>query len=96
MTSLFKQRKPRGYHHQMIYSDERRERLKAMEEKARQDLGISPTREVKPEDFRGAFSRNSHLRKKNGASLLGSMPTVIMVMLILALFLLMLYLAHNP
>lgn len=96
MISLFKQRKPRPYYHRPIYSDERQERLKAMEEKARQELGMTPPREVKPEDFRGAFSTGSRIRKRNNtASLLGSMPTTIMIVLIAALLLLMLYLSHN-
>lgn len=95
MTSLFRQRKPRGYHHQMIYSDERRERLKAMEEQARQELGMSKPSEVKPEDFRGAFSQSSSQRRRNNsASLLGSMPTAIMIVLIAALLLLLPYLAE--
>lgn len=96
MTWPFTQRKPRGYHHQMIYSDERKERLKTMEEQARQDLGMSKPREIEPEDFRGTFSRNSRIRqKKNAASLLGSMPTAIMIVLIAALLLLMFYMAQN-
>lgn len=96
MISLFKQRKPRGYHHNPIYSDERRDRLKAMEEKARADLGLASSSEVKPEDIRGTFSRNNRYRqKKNGGSLLGSMPTAIMIVLIAALLLLLFYLAHS-
>lgn len=96
MISLFKQRKPRPYYHRPIYSDERKDRLKTMEEKARQELGMTPPREVKPEDFRGVFSTGSRYRqKKNAASLLGSMPTTIMIVLIAALLLFMLYLSHN-
>lgn len=96
MISLFRQRKPRGYHHQMIYSDERRERLKSMEEQARQDLGMSKPREAKPEDFHGTFSRNSRTRRKRNANtLLGEMPTTIMIVLIAALLLLIFYLSHS-
>lgn len=95
MSSLFRQRKPRGYHHQMIYSDERKDRLKSMEEQARKDLGMSQPNEVRPEDFRGAFSSRSHIRReKNATSLLGSMPNAIMIVLIVALLLFLLYLAN--
>ena len=37
---IFKQRKPRGFQHQYIYVDERRERLKEMEERAKRELGM--------------------------------------------------------
>lgn len=95
MISFFKQRKPRPYFHKPIYSDERKQRLMAMEEKAKVELGMETPHEVKPEDFRGAFSHQSNMRRrKNGASLLGSMPTAIMVVLIASLFLLMLYLMN--
>ena len=33
-------RKPRGFNHQYIYVDERKEKLAKMEEKAKRDLGI--------------------------------------------------------
>jgi len=96
MISLFRQRKPRPYYHRSIYSDERKDRLKAMEKKAREELGMSQPREVKPEDFRGTFSAGSRYRqKKNSASLLGSMPTAIMILQIAALLLFMLYLSRS-
>ena len=34
---LFSTRKPRGYHHQYIYYDERKEKLKRIEEKAKRE-----------------------------------------------------------
>ncbi len=36
MNILFQTRKPRRFHHEMIYVDERKERLKLLEERARQ------------------------------------------------------------
>ena len=35
-------RKPRGFNHQYIYVDERKEKLAKMEEKAKRDLGMLP------------------------------------------------------
>ena len=36
-------RKPRGFNHQYIYVDERKEKLAKMEEKAKRDLGMHST-----------------------------------------------------
>lgn len=63
---FFKQRKPRGFSHQYIYVDERRERLKAMEERARRELGMVPEAEKTTEDrIRGKFvEQTSHLKRQ--------------------------------
>ena len=39
---MFNVRKPRGFNHQYIYVDERKEKLAKMEEDAKRDLGILP------------------------------------------------------
>lgn len=63
---FFKQRKPRGFSHQYIYVDERRERLKAMEERARRELGMVPEAEETTEErIRGKFvEQTSHLKRQ--------------------------------
>lgn len=63
---FFKQRKPRGFSHQYIYVDERRERLKAMEERARRELGMVPeTEKTTEERIRGKFvEQTSHLKRQ--------------------------------
>ena len=38
MNILFQTRKPRRFHHEMIYVDERKERLKLLEERAREGI----------------------------------------------------------
>jgi len=40
MNILFQTRKPRRFHHEMIYVDERKERMKMLEERAQQQLGL--------------------------------------------------------
>ena len=40
MNILFQTRKPRRFHHEMIYVDERKERMKMLEERARQQLNL--------------------------------------------------------
>lgn len=39
-------RKPRGFNHQYIYVDERKEKLAKMEENAKRDLGMLPERNL--------------------------------------------------
>lgn len=63
--ALFKTRMPRGYHHSYIYIDERKEKLKALEEKAKRELGMLPPKEFDPEAIRGTFVRGTkHLRRR--------------------------------
>ena len=52
---MFNVRKPRGFNHQYIYVDERKEKLTKMEEDAKRDLGMLPEKEFSPEDIRGKF-----------------------------------------
>ena len=40
--AMFKMRKPRGFDLQYIYVDERKEKLKKMEESAKRELGMLP------------------------------------------------------
>lgn len=63
---FFNQRKPRGFSHQYIYVDERRERLKAMEERARRELGLIPEpKKTTEERIRGKFvEQTSHLKRQ--------------------------------
>ena len=39
-------RKPRGFNHQYIYVDERKEKLAKMEENAKRDLGMLPEKDL--------------------------------------------------
>ena len=55
---MFNVRKPRGFNHQYIYVDERKEKLAKMEEDAKRDLGILPEKEFSPEDIRGKFKES--------------------------------------
>ncbi len=58
-------RKPRGFNHQYIYVDERKEKLAKMEENAKRDLGMLPEKEFNPEDIRGKFIEGNYpLEKK--------------------------------
>ena len=54
---MFNVRKPRGFNHQYIYVDERKEKLAKMEEDAKRDLGILPEKEFSPEYSREVYRR---------------------------------------
>lgn len=62
---MFTMRKPRGFNHQYIYVDERKEKLAKMKEDAKRDLGMSPEKEFSPEDIRGKFVEGTtHLKRR--------------------------------
>lgn len=62
---MFKPTKPRRFNHQCIYYNERKEKLKDMEEKAKRDLGMLPEKEFNPEDIRGKFIEGTtHLKRR--------------------------------
>jgi len=75
-------RKPRGFNHQYIYVNERKEKLDKMEEKAKRELGMLPEKEFSPEDIRGNLKR----RKASGRK-----PVSFGIILIIIAFLLYLW-----
>ena len=70
---LFTQKKPRGFQHQWIYIDERKEKLQKIEEKAKRDLGILPPEKVSYADrIRGSFVESTtHLKRRKGRKTMG-------------------------
>ena len=58
-------RKPRGFNHQYIYVDERKEKLAKMEEKARRDLGMLPEKEFNPESIADKLFHSFKKKKVN-------------------------------
>lgn len=86
---MFKMRKPRKYNPQFIYYDERKERLKKMEEDAKRDLGMLPPKEFSPEDIRGKFvEASTHLKRRKNKR---RKPMHIGVLIIIILILLYLW-----
>lgn len=62
---MFTVNKPRGFQHNYIYYDPRKEKLKKIEEKAKRELGLLPPKEFSPEDIRGKFvGATSHLKRR--------------------------------
>jgi hypothetical protein len=48
-------KKPRPFNHRPIYTSERRERLAAIEQRARHELGLDAATSYNPENLRGVF-----------------------------------------
>ena len=87
---MFGIRKPRGFNHQYIYVDERKEKLTKMEEGAKRDLGMLPEKEFSPEDIKGKFvEATTHLKRRKQS---GRKP--IHVGLIIIIIALLIYLWH--
>ena len=91
---MFSIREPRRIEHKYIYYDERKEKLKKIEEKAKVELGMSEET-FDPESIRGKFIEGTkHLkrRKQSGSK---SIPFPVAIMLIAALLLLLFYLRRG-
>lgn len=90
---IFKQRSPRGFQHQYIYVDERKERLKEIEERAKRDLGMMPPKEATAEErIRGKIvEQTTHLKRKqeNDAPIPTKRLILILALLIMILFVLL-------
>src|SRR5574344_1227566 len=62
---MFTVRKPRGFNHNYIYYDARKEKIQQIEEKAKRELGLLPPKEFTPEDIRGKFiEATTHVRRR--------------------------------
>ncbi len=87
---IFKQRKPRGFQHQYIYVDERKERLREMEERAKRELGMLAEKTPTTEDrIRGKIvEQSTHLKRKQAKE---SPLTNRRLVLILALLAMIMY-----
>ncbi len=89
---LFTVRKPRGFQHNYIYYDPRKEKLKEIDERAKRELGILPPKEFSPEDIRGKFvGATKHLKRRKES---GRKPLSygVLIVLIVALLFVMHYL----
>ena len=87
---MFGIRKPRGFNHQYIYVDERKEKLTKMEEDAKRDLGMLPEKEFLPEDIKGKFvEATTHLKRRKQS---GRKP--IHVGIVVIIIALLIYLWH--
>lgn len=85
---LFSVRKPRGFHHNYIYYDPRKEKLKEIDERAKRELGMLPPKEFSPEDIRGKFvlaTRHLKRRKTSGRKPISYGVLIVAIVLLLLL-----------
>lgn len=86
-------RKPRGFNHQYIYVDERKEKLQKREEEIKREMGLIPKKEFSPDDIRGKiFEQTKHLKRHKSKK---PMSFVFIIVAIIALLLLWNYLSNN-
>ena len=86
---IFKQRKPRGFQHQYIYVDERKERLKEIEERAKRELGmVSQEESTAEERIRGKIvEQTKHLKRRKENDNPVSTKRIILILGLLAMIL---------
>ena len=85
---MFSVRKPRGFHHNYMYYDPRKEKLKEIDERAKRDLGLLPPKEFTPDDLRGKFVQApKHVRQRKES---GKKPVSYGVLLIIIVLLVLL------
>ncbi len=88
---MFSVHKPRGFQHNYIYYDPRKEKLKNIEENAKRELGLLPEKEFSPEDIRGRFiNATTHVRRRKESGR-KPIPYGILIFAIIVLVLIMRY-----
>ena len=87
---IFSQRSPRGFQHQYIYVDERKEKLQEIEERAKRELGMTAPKELTAEErLRGKIvEQTTHLkrRKENGSAITTKRILLILALLVVIFF----------
>jgi len=86
--SFFRQQRPRGFHHNYIYVDMRREKFRKLENRVRRRRGEDMSDCGQDRMQRGVFTGSvSHLRRRNERRYSDRMsfPSVFMIVLILIL-----------
>ena len=89
---MFTVRKPCGFHHNYIYYDPRKEKLKEIDERAKRELGLLPPKEFSPEDIRGKFVQATKHVKRRKESGRKPVSYAVLITAIVLLLLLMRYL----
>ncbi|MBM6991737.1 MAG: hypothetical protein I3J02_00470 [Prevotella sp.] len=91
MNLFFQTRKPRRFHHEMIYTDERKDRLERIERQAMAELGMTDVpKEQKDHDRRFQFVAEH--RQRVGRGLLAFSTGTALAVLLLVLFIVVLLL----
>lgn len=88
---MFNQPKPRGFHHEYMFVNTRKEKLQAIENKAKNELGLTNDDSVRHHEYmRGTFLnatkhvRRHHERKVAGGLVLSFGMIVVLLLLLFA------------
>lgn len=85
--SLFSQRKPRGFHHEYMFVDKRKDKLRAIEEHAKEELGMRESHGYDGNRMKGVFLNSTrYARRRSERRLTGGLVVntgVILVLIVL-------------
>lgn len=86
---FYKMPKPQPFEHKYIYVDERKEKLKKVEEQAKRELGMLPPESFSPQEIKGKFVEGTtHLKRRKEGEGTRLSNKVIVVALFVCFFLL--------
>lgn len=96
---LFKQRRPRGFHHEYMFVDKRKDALKNIEERAKRDLGKTDDKDMsnREDRIRGAFlnatkyARCRNERRMSGGFILSTGIILLLIILLVIVWKFLLY-----
>ena len=92
---FFHQPKPRHFHHEPIYYDEHKDRVRQIEKRASEEVNANESKTFDPESIRGAFTHSTDRKKAKRLSLIGNTMhagTGALIVIILVLILIWIYL----
>lgn len=92
MSLFFQSRKPHKFHHVMIYTDERKERLHRMERQAKEEVAKSPTigeKEAEPRINFAEYRLVRHDHQRRNLSLACRIGVMVLVLFILVFLLIL-------
>lgn len=87
--SFFKQPKPRPFHHEYLYVDERKERLQQMEERAKREVEQGEKSSIQQDNLCGIFRTNAARKEQRRRHVMG-LGLIYIVLLLLVLLILLL------
>jgi hypothetical protein len=92
MNLLFQTRKPRRFHHEPIYSDEREVRLRRLEQRARRELGEEPDRKDADTEYALNLKDNCRMRHRKQREIFTSVLSTVVMLFVLFILVLLLIL----
>lgn len=94
--SLFSQRRPRGFHHEYMFADKRKDKLRAIEEHAKEELGMRESRGYGGNRMKGVFlnatkyARRRSERRLAGGFMINTGVVLVLIVLLAAVWRLLL------